>query len=186
MWLILLTPLYLVLFLRYLTPKISRYNLDLWPSEVIWSRIFFLSFESSYVISYLTSPTVFEMFHFKHTGFGLDLRPLMKVIQGQEISYYPKAHIWFPIRRLCRPVAKGALGGRVPPLKVECLPLNMRNKKKNREKREKKKEQRRKGEKKKERRKKNCYKRKWIFRCPNPKSIELNDAIKSGRLDHPN
>ena len=69
----------------------------------------FLSFESPYMTSYLTSidtfslsRTVFEIFDFKLFRVWPWKRPL-KIIWGQKILYHSKAHIWLPIRLLWTP-----------------------------------------------------------------------------------
>ena len=66
------TPLCLVPFSRNSNSKFLWFVLDLWPLKVIWSYKFFISFESPYMTSYLTSidtislsRTVFKIFEFK-------------------------------------------------------------------------------------------------------------------------
>ena len=76
------TPsLFLVPFSRYSTSKFSRGSLYM---------TFYLTSEDTISLS----RTVFEIFDFKI--FRIWLWPL-KVIWGQQISYYSKAHIWLPI-----------------------------------------------------------------------------------------
>ena len=82
-------------------------------SEIFWgltltfrghlgSKIY-STFESPYMISYLTSidtgslsGTVFEIFDFKILVFDLDLWP-QKVTQGRQYFHHSKAHTWCPI-----------------------------------------------------------------------------------------
>ena len=87
---------------------------------------------------------------------------------------------------ICRPVAKGGTRKPCPPpppAEGGVPPLNIRKKKK--KKGEKRKKEKKKKRRKKERREKIVIKENGFF-LPNPKSFELDDAIKSGRLDHPN
>ena len=74
-----------------------------------------------------------------------------------------------------------------PPAGGGVPPLNIRKKQKKREEQRKKEEKKKKEErKKKKKEEKTNYKRKWIFCCHIPKSFELDNAIKSSLLYHPN
>ena len=102
-WLLWTRSLYLVPFSRYSTSKFLGFDLDLWPLKVIWGQkklcyskahiwlpIWLLWTRSFYLVPFSRYSTS------KFLGFDLDLWPL-KVIWGQKMLYYSKAHIWLPI-----------------------------------------------------------------------------------------
>ena len=87
----------------------SFLGFDLWPLKVIWGQkisyhskahiwlpIWLLWTPSLYLVPFSRYSTS------KFLGFDLDPWPL-KVIWGQKISYYSKAHIWLPIWLLWTP-----------------------------------------------------------------------------------
>ena len=108
-WLLWTPSLYLVPFSRYSTSKFLGFDLDLWPLKIIWGQkkfyhseghiwlpIWLLWTPSRYLVPFSRYSTS------KFLGFDLDLWPL-KVIWGQQILYYSKAHIWLPIWLLWTP-----------------------------------------------------------------------------------
>ena len=108
-WLLWTPSLYLVPFSRYSTSKFLGFDLDLRPLEVIWGQkklyyskghiwlpIWLLWTPSRYLVTFSRYSTS------KFLGFDLDLWPL-KVIWGQKILYYLKAHIWLPVWLLWTP-----------------------------------------------------------------------------------
>ena len=108
-WLLWTPSLYLLPFSRYSTSKFLGFDLDLWPLKVIrgkkmlyhskghiWLPVWLLWTPSLYLLPFSRYSTS------KFLGFDLDLWPL-KVIWGQKILYYSKAHIWLPIWLLWTP-----------------------------------------------------------------------------------
>ena len=108
-WLLWTTSRYLLPFSRYSTSKFLEFDLDLWPLKVIVGQkivyhskahirlpIWLLWTTSLYLVPISRYST------YEFLGFDLDLWPL-KVIWGQKILYYSKAHIWLPIWLLLTP-----------------------------------------------------------------------------------
>ena len=108
-WLLWTSSLYLVPFSRYSTSKFLGFDLDLWPLKVIWNQKNLYHSEAHiwFPIWLLWTPSLYLLpfsrySNSKIVGFDLDFWPL-KVIWGQKISYFLKAHIWLPIWLLWTP-----------------------------------------------------------------------------------
>ena len=108
-WLLWAPSLYLLPFARYSTSKFLGFDLDLWPSKVIWGqkKLYHSKGHIWLSIWLLWTPSLYLLplsrySTFKFLGFDLDLWPL-KVIRGQKILYHSKGHIWLSIWLLWTP-----------------------------------------------------------------------------------